>query len=66
MLIDRSLWDGFARDYSRYADGDPKLPFSLLRESLGSIIENARACAYTANDRRAQAVDGGDALGTTP
>lgn len=41
VVIDGAIWDDFAKDYKRYESGDLKMPFSQLRQSLGSVIEDA-------------------------
>lgn len=41
--VDAVAWEGFIDNYERYADGDPKMPFSELRLSLSAVIHSATA-----------------------
>lgn len=33
-------WYTFVKDYNRYVNGDPKMPFSLLRDSIAAFMGN--------------------------
>lgn len=34
-------WHTFCADYNKYVDGDQKMPFSLLRDSMAAMIDAA-------------------------
>ena len=45
VSVPMDTWDNFIKDYNRYVDGDLKMPFSLLRDSLAALIEDAAPVA---------------------
>ena len=40
--VDAVAWETFVREYDRYSQGDPKYPFSLIREGMAAVIHSAK------------------------